>query len=78
MATVIPIEGRLDQPDIQIWPTVLGVIRNAFVEGISFGFTHLPPALADDKQGPVKQTVQALKKKSGPPKAQPIDGPAKK
>lgn len=78
MATVIPIEGRLDQPDIQIWPTVLGVIRNAFVEGISSGFTHLPPALADDKQGPVKQTVQALKKKSGPPKAQPIDGQAKK
>jgi hypothetical protein len=35
---VIPIQGRLDQPDIQIWPTILGVVRNAFVEGISAGF----------------------------------------
>ena len=25
VATVIPIKGRLDDPDVQLWPTVLGV-----------------------------------------------------
>ena len=43
VATVVPIKGKLTDPDIQLWPTILGVIRNAFVEGISSGFTHLPP-----------------------------------
>ena len=32
---MIPIRGRLDDPQIQLWPTVLGVVRNAFVEGIT-------------------------------------------
>ena len=33
VATVVPIKGRLDDPDIQLWPAVIGVIRNAFVGG---------------------------------------------
>jgi hypothetical protein len=36
--TVVSIEGRLDGPDVHLWPTVLGVVRNALVEGISAGF----------------------------------------
>jgi hypothetical protein len=71
VATVIPIKGRLDDPDVQLWPTVLGVVRNAFVEGISSGFTHLPPATADKPQGKIEQIGNALKKDEGPPKAQP-------
>jgi len=71
VATVIPIKGKLDAPDIQLWPTVLGVVRNAFVEGISSGFTHLPPRTADKPQGKVEQVKDALKKDEGPPKAQP-------
>jgi hypothetical protein len=71
VATVVPIKGRLDDPDIQLWPTVLGVVRNAFVEGISSGFTHLPPPTAEKPQGKVEQIKDALKKDEGPPKAQP-------
>jgi hypothetical protein len=71
VATVVPIKGKLDAPDIQLWPTVLGVIRNAFVEGISSGFTHLPPQTAGKPQGKVEQVKDALKKDEGPPKAQP-------
>jgi hypothetical protein len=71
VATVVPIKGRLDSPDIQLWPTVLGVIRNAFVEGISSGFAHLPPVTAAKKEGAVTQAKHALNKEEGPPKAQP-------
>jgi hypothetical protein len=41
-ATIIPIEGRLDRLDAQPWPTIMGVVRNAFVEGITTGFGHPP------------------------------------
>ena len=70
-ATVIPIQGRLDQPDVQIWPTILGVVRNAFVEGISAGFAHLPPPASPDKESVLTQATHALQKDKGPPKAQP-------
>ena len=70
-ATVIPIQGRLDQPDIQIWPTILGVVRNAFVEGISAGFAHLPPPASPEKESVLTQATHALQKDKGPPKAQP-------
>jgi len=73
VATVVPIKGRLDKPDVQLWPTVLGVVRNAFVQGISSGFTHLPPRTAEKPQGNVAQIKDALKKDKGPPKAQPTE-----
>jgi hypothetical protein len=72
VVTVIPIKGRLDAPDVQLWPTVLGVIRNAFVEGLSSGFTHLPPPTAEKPQGKFEQVKKALKKDEGPPDAQPV------
>ena len=71
VVTVIPIKGRLDHPDIQLWPTILGVIRNAFVEGITSGFGHVPPPEAGKKEGPLTQAKRALDKDEGPPKAQP-------
>ena len=71
VATVIPIQGRLDQPDVQIWPTILGVLRNAFVEGISAGFAHLPPPASPEKQSVLTQAAHALQKDKGPPKTQP-------
>jgi hypothetical protein len=77
VATVVPIKGKLDAPDIQLWPTVLGVVRNAFVEGISSGFTHLPPATAEKPEGKVEQVKNALKKDEGPPKAQPTPAETK-
>jgi hypothetical protein len=71
VATTIPIKGKLTDPDVQLWPTVLGVIRNAFVRGVTSGFTNLPPETAPAPEGPVKQAAKAVDAAQGPPKAQP-------
>jgi hypothetical protein len=71
VATTVPIKGKLTDPDVQLWPAVLGVVRNAFVAGLESGFAHLPPESAGEKQSLWEQTKQALKKDEGPPKAQP-------
>jgi hypothetical protein len=78
VATVVPIKGRLDDPDIQLWPAVIGVIRNAFVEGISSGFSHLPPPTAEKPEGKFEQLREGLKKGEGPPEAQPTKQEAKR
>lgn len=72
VATTIPIKGKLTDPETQLWPTVLGVIRNAFVRGLESGFANVPPATAEKKEGAVVQAKNALKKDEGPPKAQPV------
>jgi hypothetical protein len=71
VATTVPIEGRLVDPDIQLWPAILGVVRNAFVEGLTAGFTELPPPQAGEKQSVLTQAKAAVTKSDGPPKAQP-------
>jgi hypothetical protein len=71
VATVIPLRGKVSDLHAQLVPTILGVIRNAFVEGISSGFANLPPPTAKKKEGVVKQTEKALEKGAGPPEAQP-------
>jgi hypothetical protein len=53
------------------------VIRNAFVEGISSGFTHLPPPTAEKQEGKIEQLREGLKKEAGPPEAQPTKQEAK-
>lgn len=47
VATVIPIKGDLTDPNVQLWPTIFGVLRNAFVEGLTSGYAHLPPPSGD-------------------------------
>ena len=74
VATVIPIKGTLTGPDLQLWPTIFGVMRNAFVEGLTSGYASLPPVTAEKKQGVVKQAVDALTGQA-PPKAQPTRQP---
>jgi hypothetical protein len=71
VATTIPINGRVDQPDVDLWPTVLGVVRNAFVEGVSESFELLPPPQAEKSENIVKQAVDALDKGKAAPRAQP-------
>ena len=68
---MVPIEGKLAAPDLQIWPTVIGVVRNAFVEGVAAGFENLPPGASSEKEGVIDQAKHAVKKSEGPPKAQP-------
>lgn len=74
VATVLPIKGSLTDPDLQLWPAIFGVMRNAFVEGLTSGYAFLPPSTASAKQGVVKQGVDALTG-SAPPKAQPTPSP---
>ena len=72
VATTIPIEGNLKTgPEVQLWPTIFGVVRNAFVEGVTASFSQLPPPKAQEGQGILKQAVEALDKGSQGPKAQP-------
>jgi hypothetical protein len=78
IATTVPIEGRLADPDVQLWPAIMGVVRNAFVEGVSAGFAHLPPPESPHPEGKLEELEHALKKSEGPPRAQPSQEPAKK
>jgi len=71
VATVIPLRGNVSDVHTQMVPTILGILRNAFVEGLAGGFADLPPRTAEKKEGVIKQTVKALKKGEGPPEAQP-------
>jgi hypothetical protein len=71
VATVIPLRGTLDDPHVQVMPAVMGVIRNAFVAGLASGFSYLPPPVAEKPRGVLGQASDALKKRPGPPPAQP-------
>ena len=72
VATIIPIHGDLRRPQLELWPTVLAVIRNAFVEGLSTSLTNTPPPEAAHKESIFTQARRALSRKKGPPvKAQP-------
>ncbi len=71
VATIIPILGTLDSPDIQLVPAILGVLRNAFVIGLREGFDNLPPEVAASRKGFFKQAKEALSRSAGSPKAQP-------
>lgn len=74
VATVIPITGRITKPDIQLGVAVIGVIRNAFVQGVVESYAHLPPPEAGKAQDAIVQVVDGLNKDKGPPKAQPQPG----
>jgi len=74
VATVIPISGDINAPDVQIWPTIAGVIRNAFVIGVSESFERLPAPKANHDQSPLGIIKDALDKKEGP-KQQPVAAP---
>ncbi len=71
VATIVPLRGRIDNPDVQLVPAVLGILRNAFVTALRSGFAGVPPPEADKKEGVIPQTLHALSKNAGPPKAQP-------
>ncbi|HEY8924333.1 MAG TPA: DUF748 domain-containing protein [Polyangia bacterium] len=72
VTTVVPIRGTLTGPDVQVWPAIFGVMRNAFVQGLTSGFAYLPPPTAESKEGVVTQGVKALTGPQ-PPRAQPTD-----
>jgi hypothetical protein len=71
VATTVPIKGKITNPNVQLWPAVMGVMRNAFIEGLASGFANMPPETASKKESKVTQAKHALEKDQGPPKAQP-------
>ncbi len=71
VATTIPIEGNVNGPQIQAVPTIMGIVRNAFVTGLRRGLSGVPPPKAEKKQGVVEQARRALNPGSGQPRAQP-------
>ena len=73
VAAIIPIHGDLKKPDVQLVPTVLAVLRNAFVEGLSSSLSNVPPPVGQ-KGGILHQARQALSRKS----AHPIEAEPKK
>ena len=73
VATVVPIRGDLTSPDVQLWPAIVGVLRNAFVVGVTQSYANLPPPAAGKKEGPVKQLIEGLDKQQTP-EAQPEGG----
>jgi hypothetical protein len=42
VSTIIPVHGNLNHPKIDVWTTIAGVMRNAFVEGLSESLQQLP------------------------------------
>ena len=48
-AAVIPMEGTVSGPKPQLWPTIWGVLRNAFVSGLESGFARLPAGKPAEK-----------------------------
>jgi hypothetical protein len=40
IATVVEVSGRLDRPQINIWPVVRRLLENAFIEAIYPGFEY--------------------------------------
>jgi hypothetical protein len=74
VATTIPIEGTVKGPQIQAVPTILGVLRNAFVQGLRGGLSGVPPPKAEKKEGVMEQARRAFKPERGQPRAQPEGG----
>jgi Domain of Unknown Function (DUF748) len=55
VTAVVPMEGTVNGPSPQLWPTIWGVLRNAFVAGLQSGFAHLPTAGDAAKKGVLPQ-----------------------
>ena len=41
-AALVPLQGSVSGPKPELWPTIWGVLRNAFVVGLEAGFAGLP------------------------------------
>jgi hypothetical protein len=40
VATIVEFEGRIDDPEVGVWPAIWNLLRNGFVEGFSKGITN--------------------------------------
>ena len=76
VATIIPIKGSLQDPHAQLEPTLLALLRNAFVEGLAESLAGLPIPTAPKQEGLLQQARRALSKHHKTPiRAQPEGKP---
>lgn len=52
----VPIRGDVVQPNADLWPTVLRVLRNAFTTGLGAGLEDLPPRETAGSRAPQART----------------------
>ncbi len=71
VATTIPLTGSVRHPEAQAVPTIMGILRNAFVRGLADSLAGLPPPRAKEREGVLEQARRALSTGRGPPRAQP-------
>ena len=69
VVTVIPIKGTLTGPGVEPWPAIFGVMRNAFIEGLTSGYAHLPPPSAEAPPPPGARTSPSESHSTSPPAA---------
>ncbi len=69
VATVIPIKGTLTGPDVDLWPAIFGVMRNAFVEGLTSGYAYLPPQTGEAPPQSGERTSPSESHSTSPPAA---------
>lgn len=73
VATTIPIVGSVTSPDVQAVPTIIGILRNAFVQGLTSSLQGLPPPKAEEREGVLRQARRGLSR-GKQPRAQPVPG----
>jgi hypothetical protein len=71
VATTIPLTGSVRDPEAQVMPTIMGILRNAFVRGLADSLAGLPPPKAEEREGVLEQARRAFSTGRGPPRAQP-------
>lgn len=71
VATTIPLSGSVRDPEAQPIPTIMGILRNAFVRGLADSLAGLPPPKAKEREGVLEQARRAFSTGRGPPRAQP-------
>lgn len=69
VTTVIPIKGSLTGPGVDLWPAIFGVMRNAFVEGLTSGYAYLPPKTGAAPPAPGAQPSPSESHSTSPPAA---------
>jgi hypothetical protein len=77
VATTIPIVGTVRGAQVQAVPTIVGILRNAFVRGLEGSLAGLPPPKAKERHGALEQARRGLSPSRGQPEAQPTGGEGK-
>lgn len=75
IATEAPISGRVDDPKIDTWSALGGVLWNAYIEALRPGFdrSKAPPQPSDTVTTPKTGATQAESQKTSPAEKKDIN-----